>query len=42
VKNPSGVSRGVSSLTVDGQPIAGNLIPAGKLKKGSRIVAELG
>jgi cellobiose phosphorylase len=42
VKNPSGVCRGVKSLTVDGQSIAGNLIPVNKLRKGSKIVAELG
>ena len=42
VQNPSGVSRGVKSLTVDGVTIAGNLIPAAKLKKGAKIVALLG
>jgi N,N'-diacetylchitobiose phosphorylase len=42
VQNPSGVSRGVKSLTVDGVAIEGNLIPAAKLKKGAKIVAVLG
>ena len=42
VQNPSGVSRGVKSLTVDGVEIKANLIPAAKLKKGAKIVAILG
>ena len=42
VQNPSGVSRGVKSLTVDGVEIKGNVIPAAKLKKGAKIVAILG
>jgi cellobiose phosphorylase len=42
VKNPSGVSRGVKSLIVDGRPIEGNLIPAARLRNGATIVAELG
>ena len=42
VQNPSGVSCGVKSLTVDGVEIKGNLIPAAKLKKGAKIVAILG
>jgi hypothetical protein len=42
VKNPAGISRGVKSLTVDGEPIAGNLVPVARLKTGATIVAELG
>ncbi len=42
VRNPAGVNRGVKSLTLDGQPLPGNLIPAAKLKNGAKIVAELG
>jgi cellobiose phosphorylase len=42
VTNPHGVSRGVKSLTIDGRPIDGNLIPAAQLKDGSRVVAVLG
>ena len=29
-------------LTVDGRPVDGNLIPAARLKTGTRIVATLG
>ena len=42
VKNPSGVNRGVKSLTVDGRPFAGNFVPADKIKEGAKIVATLG
>ena len=42
VKNPSGVCKGVSSLTVDGKPVAGNLVPLERLRDRSRIVATLG
>ena len=42
VKNPAGVSSGVKSLTVDGRLLAGNLVPAEKLKDGAKIVAVLG
>jgi N,N'-diacetylchitobiose phosphorylase len=42
VTNPSGVCRGVRSLTVDGKPVDGNLIPVARLRNGSRIAAELG
>jgi cellobiose phosphorylase len=42
VRNPAGVSRGVKSLTVDGAPVAGNLVPIARIKTGARIVAELG
>jgi cellobiose phosphorylase len=42
IKNPTGVSRGVKSVTVDGRVIEGTLIPATKLKKGTHVVAELG
>jgi len=42
VKNPSSVSKGVLSLTVDGQPVEGNLIPLKRLKPGAKIVATLG
>jgi cellobiose phosphorylase len=42
VKNPSGVGRSVTSLTVDGQPIDGNVIPLKRLKTGAKIVATLG
>ncbi|HLP24208.1 MAG TPA: glycosyl hydrolase family 65 protein, partial [Acidobacteriota bacterium] len=42
VKNHAGVNRGVKSLTLDGQPLEGNLVPVEKLKDGAKIVAELG
>ena len=42
VKNPAGVSSGVKSLTVDGRPVDGNLIPVSILKEGSKITVTLG
>jgi N,N'-diacetylchitobiose phosphorylase len=42
VKNPHAVNRGVTSLTIDGRPIEGNLVPAVALKNGVRLVATLG
>ena len=42
VKNPAGVCHGVKSLTVDGKPVAGNLIPVERLNEGSRIFVVLG
>jgi cellobiose phosphorylase len=42
VRNSAGVNRGVKLLTLDGQPLEGNLVPVEKLKDGAKIVAELG
>jgi cellobiose phosphorylase len=42
VKNPAGVNRGVVSLTVDGEPVDGCVVPLGKLRDGARILATLG
>lgn len=42
VKNPTGVSKGIKTLTVDCKIIEGNLVPLGKLKDGSTIIAVLG
>ena len=42
VKNPSGVSRGLASLTVDGAQITGEVIPVSALRDGAQIVAVLG
>jgi cellobiose phosphorylase len=42
VQNPSGVSRGVKSLVVDGKPLDGSFIPAEVLKDGSEVLATLG
>jgi N,N'-diacetylchitobiose phosphorylase len=39
VKNPQGVCRGVKSLTLNGQPLPGNLIPADRL--GEKNVVEV-
>ena len=42
VKNPSGVCRGVQSLTLNGQALEGCLVPAEMLGEENRIVAVLG
>jgi cellobiose phosphorylase len=42
VKNPSGFSRGLATLTVDGTPITGEVIPVSLLRDGSVIAAVLG
>jgi hypothetical protein len=42
VRNPAGVCRGVAKLTVDGESVAGNLVPPERLREGSRIVAVMG
>ncbi|ACB75592.1 GH36-type glycosyl hydrolase domain-containing protein [Opitutus terrae] len=42
VQNPHGVSSGVRSLTLDGKPLEGDLVPAGRIKPNSKIVAILG
>lgn len=42
VRNPSGVNRGVTSLTIDGKPHAPGLIPETALRDGATIVATLG
>jgi cellobiose phosphorylase len=42
VKNPNGVSRGVSSLVIDGKPVEGALAPLDRIRDGSKIVATLG
>ena len=42
VQNPSGVCRGVKSLTLDGEPLDGNLLLAARLRDGAKIVAVLG
>ena len=39
VKNPQGVCRGVKSLTLNGQPLIGNLLPADRL--GEKNVVEV-
>lgn len=42
VKNPSGVSKGIKLVTVDGNPIEGNIVPAYGDGKVHEVVAELG
>ena len=42
VKNPKRRNRGLKSLTVDGQPIEGEVIPTAALRDGAKIVAVLG
>lgn len=41
VNNPSGLSRGVKRLSLDGKDIAGSLVPISGLRDGARIVAVL-
>jgi cellobiose phosphorylase len=42
VQNPKRKNRGLKSLTVDGQPIDGEVIPTAALRDGAKIVAVLG
>ena len=42
VQNPSGVNQGLKSLTIDGQPVEGEVIPTARIKHNSKIVAVLG
>jgi len=42
VHNPAGVSRGVKSITVDGQPVQGNLIPANLGSQTVQVVVQMG
>jgi cellobiose phosphorylase len=42
VKNPNGVEKGVRTLTLNGTPLAGNLIAVEQLAAENDVVAELG
>jgi N,N'-diacetylchitobiose phosphorylase len=42
VKNPHGVCGGVESLTLNGETLAGNLLPADRLEMDNHVVAVLG
>ena len=42
VLNPDGVCRGVKTLTVDGQPFSGSVVPADKLSNNSKVLVVLG
>jgi N,N'-diacetylchitobiose phosphorylase len=42
VKNPDAVCQGVRALTLNGEPLSGNLVPADKLGDRNQVVAILG
>ncbi len=42
VSNPSGKSRGIHSLKVNGKQIAGNLLPSSELTDGAIVEATIG
>jgi cellobiose phosphorylase len=42
VQNPKNVCHGVAALSVDGQPVEGNLVPLDRLRDGAIVVAVLG
>jgi cellobiose phosphorylase len=42
VSNPKGKSKGVSTLKVNGKPIAGNLVPVAEIKNGAVIEVVIG
>ena len=42
VQNPSGVCKGIKSLTVDGVVVSGEVVPTEKIRHNSKIVAVLG
>jgi cellobiose phosphorylase len=42
VVNPSGEQKGVKKITLNGQLIEGNLIPASKMKKENDVLVEMG
>ena len=42
VRNPTGVCRGVKSLTLNGRVLSGTLLPAGKLEDHNRVEVVLG
>jgi cellobiose phosphorylase len=42
VVNAKGVCSGIETLTVDGKPVEGNLVPAEMLRNGSKIIAHMG
>jgi N,N'-diacetylchitobiose phosphorylase len=42
VKNPHGVCRGVKSLTLNGETLAGNLVPADRLRTDNLVIVVLG
>ncbi|GAA0526377.1 cellobiose phosphorylase [Rhizomicrobium palustre] len=42
VKNPKCVEKGVAKLTLNGEVLSGNLVPADKLKDSNAVVVEMG
>lgn len=42
IENPSGVSKGIRQLLVNGEPSPGNLVPAAALKESNEVVAVMG
>jgi cellobiose phosphorylase len=42
VRNPNGVEKGVRTLVLNGEPLEGNLIPAGKLRDENQVLVEMG
>ena len=42
VQNPSGVCKGIKSLTIDGVAVSGEVVPTEKIRHNSKIVAVLG
>jgi N,N'-diacetylchitobiose phosphorylase len=42
VTNPAGVQKGVKKLVLNGEPLAGNFIPAEKLAAENRVTVEMG
>jgi len=42
VENPKGVEKGVASLTLNGEALSGNVIPASKLKDTNTVVVVMG
>ncbi|HSR32355.1 MAG TPA: glycosyl hydrolase family 65 protein [Anaerolineae bacterium] len=42
VRNPKGVCRGVTTLTLNGERVAGNLVPVGRLGAHNRVEVVLG
>jgi N,N'-diacetylchitobiose phosphorylase len=42
VRNTKGVQKGVRTVLLNGEPLEGNLIPAGKLTSENHVIVEMG
>ena len=42
VENPDGVEKGVRSMTLNGEAVEGNFIPAGRMKDGNEVEVRMG